>query len=77
MSWLLQINDKISKYKFDLQLNDLKAPVKKGQIVGKVKIFNDKGKLVTEAKLTVNENTDKANIWDLFKRNLKSALTFN
>lgn len=73
---LLNVNDKISEYKFDLSLDKVKAPVKRGEVIGKVKIFNTKGKLINEVEITVKENVEKATLWDLFIRNMKTILAF-
>lgn len=73
---LLNVNDKISDYKFELSVDKIIAPIKKGDIVGKVKILNEKNELINEVSITVKETVARANIWDLFARNLKSILTF-
>lgn len=72
---LLTINDKVSDYKFEINIDKVKAPVKKGDIVGKVKIKNEKGNLINETDITVSETILKASLWDLFKRNLKNQIT--
>lgn len=74
---LLNVNDKISNYKFDLNLDKVTAPVKKGNIIGTVKIFDDKGTLINEVDITVKENVLKATLWDLFIRNMKAIIAFN
>ena len=73
---LLNVNDKISKYTFDLSLDKITAPVKKGEIIGNVRILDAKGKLINEVQITVKANVDKATMWDLFVRNIKSAVSF-
>ena len=73
---LLNINDTISNYNFKLELQSIKAPVYKGDIVGKVKIYDENNNLLNEENITVEETILKANIWDLFKRNLKLTLSF-
>ncbi|MBE6155661.1 MAG: D-alanyl-D-alanine carboxypeptidase [Firmicutes bacterium] len=73
---LLNVNDKISNYQFELSLDKVVAPVKKGEIIGKVKIFDSNKKLINEVEITVKENIEKANIWDLFIRNLRLVMAF-
>ena len=73
---LLNVNDKISNYKFELKIKNVKAPIKKGDIIGKVKIFDENKRFISEASITVNKNVLKANLWDLFIRNYKYALVF-
>ena len=70
---LLKTNDKISKYDFKLKIDNVKAPVKKGNIIGKVEIYNEKKQLINSFDITVYENVLKANILDYFKNNLKKV----
>ena len=74
---LLNASDKPSNYKFKILVDKTTAPVKKGDVIGKVKVLNDNGILISEVDITVNENVLKANLWDLFKRNLKYNLVWN
>lgn len=74
---LLNASDKPSNYKFKILVDKITAPVKKGDVIGKVKVLNDSGILISQVDITVNENVLKANLWDLFKRNLKYNLVWN
>ena len=74
---LLNASDKPSNYKFKILVDKITAPVKKGNVIGKVKVLNDNDILISEVDITVNENVLKANLWDLFKRNLKYNLVWN
>ncbi|MDY4543760.1 MAG: D-alanyl-D-alanine carboxypeptidase family protein [Bacilli bacterium] len=74
---LLNVSDKPSNYKFKILVDKITAPVKKGDVIGKVKVLNDNGILISQVDITVNENVLKANLWDLFKRNLKYNLVWN
>lgn len=74
---LLNASDKPSNYKFKILVDKIAAPVKKGDVIGKVKVLNDNGILISQVDITVNENVLKANLWDLFKRNLKYNLVWN
>lgn len=73
---LLKVNDKISKYSFKLKMKEVKAPVKKGDIIGKVNIYDQNKKTIGSYNLTVKNNVLKANLWDLFNRNLKYTLVY-
>lgn len=73
---LLNVNDKISNYHFDIQVDKITAPVKRGDVIGKVMIYDENNNLINEAEITVKEPVLKANLWDLFKRNLKLATSF-
>lgn len=74
---LLNASDKPSNYKFKILVDKITAPVKKGDVIVKVKVLNDNGVLISQVDITVNENVLKANLWDLFKRNLKYNLVWN
>ena len=74
---LLNASDKPSNYKFKILVDKITAPVKKGDGIGKVQVLNDNGILISQVDITVNENVLKANLWDLFKRNLKYNLVWN
>lgn len=74
---LLNASDKPSNYKFKILVDKITAPVKKGDVIGKVKVLNDNGILISQVDITVNENVLKANLCDLFKRNLKYNLVWN
>ncbi len=74
---LLNASDKPSNYKFKILVDKIIAPVKKGDVIGKVKVLDDNGVLISQVDITVNENVLKANLWDLFKRNLKYNLVWN
>ncbi len=74
---LLNVSDKPSDYQFKLNIDKVIAPVKKGDIIGKVKILDSNGKQINEVDITINETILKANLWDLFKRNLKYNLVWN
>ena len=55
---------------YKIKLYNLKAPLKKGDIVGKLKI-QENNKTIRTIDLTVNKNIKKANILELYIRNLK------
>lgn len=61
------------KYGFNINVDKIKAPIKVGDIVGKLEITID-GSVKKEIPITVKEDVKKANIWDLYKRNLNKIL---
>ena len=73
---LLNVNDKVSKYNFKIDIEKIVAPVKKGNVIGKVQILNEDNKIINEVDITVKEDVKKANIWDLFLRNLRYNLVW-
>ena len=56
---------------YELELNTNKAPVKKGDIVGKIKVYED-NKVINEINATVKYDVDKANVFKIYYRNLKN-----
>ena len=59
------------KVTYELELNTIKAPVKKGNIVGKIKVYED-NKVINEINATVKYDVEKANIFKIYYRNLKN-----
>ena len=68
---LLKNTDKAINYKFNLLVDKIKAPVKKGDIVGLAQIIDDDGNIIDEVDVTVEKDVKKANILDYIIRNLK------
>ena len=64
-------NSNERKVTYELELNTIKAPVKKGNIVGKIKVYED-NKVINEINATVKYDVDKANIFKIYYRNLKN-----
>ncbi|HJJ17041.1 MAG TPA: D-alanyl-D-alanine carboxypeptidase [Bacilli bacterium] len=71
---LLNVNEKAKKYILVPEVKNIIAPVKVGEKVGILKI-KYQNKVVKEVDLTVSKNIKKANLWDLFKRNLKMIVS--
>lgn len=61
---------------YDVTTKTLSAPIKKGQIVGKLKVIED-NKVIDEIDITINEDVKKANIFKLYLRNIRNILTGN
>ncbi len=68
---LLKKNEEKPVYSFEINVDKLKAPLKKGEIVGKAKVI-DNNNIVDEVDITVLEDVLKANLWDFFNKNLKN-----
>lgn len=64
-------NSNERKVTYELELNTIKAPVKKGDIVGKIKVYED-NKVINEINATVKYDVEKANIFKIYYRNLKN-----
>ena len=68
---LLKKNEEKPNYSFEVNVDKLKAPLKKGNVVGKAKVI-DNGNVIDEVDITVLEDIPKANLWDFFNKNLKN-----
>lgn len=69
---LESIND-TKKYTYNIVTKDIKAPIKIGEKVGYLEIIEE-GKTISKHDITVTESVKKANLWDLYKRNLNNIL---
>lgn len=68
--------DEDNKYTYNIKTKKITAPVKMGDNVGYLEIISN-GKVINKVSLTINKNINKANIWDLYKRNLNNILIGN
>ena len=66
-------SDKERNITYETQIDKIVAPIKKGDIVGKINILED-GKVIFTIDATIKENIDKANIFTIFLRNLKEII---
>jgi len=64
------------KVKYDVEVKDIKAPIKVGDIVGKINVYEDNKKIMT-TNATVKDTIKKASIITIFLRNLKDILIGN
>jgi D-alanyl-D-alanine carboxypeptidase (penicillin-binding protein 5/6) len=70
----LESLDEEKNYTYNIKVDKIKAPVKVGDIVGYLEIISG-GVVLKTVDITVSENVEKANIWDLYKRNLNLFLS--
>ena len=66
--------EKSSKATYEADVYELKAPLKKGDVVGSLKIKED-GKVIRKVRLTVDKNVKKANYLELLGRNIRDMVT--
>lgn len=62
-----------NKYSYEIETDQITAPIKAGDIVGKVKVYANNN-LVNEYPLTIEKDIKKANIFELYRRNLNKML---
>ena len=61
---------------YKVELNDVKAPIAKGDTVGKINVIEN-NKTIMTVDVTVKEDIDKANIFISYLRNLKNIVSGN
>jgi len=62
-----------TKYQFDVKVDDIKLPVKKGTVVGKMEVLY-KGKMVSSGELIVDKDVDKLSYLGLLLKNIRNVL---
>ena len=69
------VNSKVDNYNFNIKVNNVVAPVKKGDIVGTVEILDKDGLIVREVNLTVDKDINKISYLNLLIKNFKLLLS--
>lgn len=70
-SELIGVTEKKKEYSFNIEVKSVKAPLKKGDIVGKAEMIDNNGNIVREVDIVVKEDLIKANFWNYLKKNMK------
>lgn len=68
------IGDVNNNYNLDIQVGELKLPLKVGDVVGKI-VVSSKGKVIKEGLLTVKNNVAALSFWQLFVRELNDLFS--
>ncbi len=71
---LIKVNDEGSKYEYKVELFKLKAPIKKGNKVGNLIVTNNKKEIVKKIDLIINQNVEKANMFNMIIKNIKQLV---
>lgn len=61
---------------YEIKLNDIGVPIKKGDVVGKLYVMNN-DEVINEVNLTVNEDVEKCNLFELYWKYLKNIISGN
>ena len=69
-------SDKKRNISYEVEVNTIVAPVKKGDVVGKINIIEN-NKVISTVDATVLEDIDKANIFIVLLRNMKDMFSAN
>lgn len=67
---------KLGEITYELDVKNIKAPIKKGEVVGNL-IIKEDGKVVSNAKVTVEKSVDKAGFITMCFRHLRDIVGFN
>jgi len=59
---------------YEVKINDLKLPIKKGDVVGKIFVKNN-DEIINEVDLTVKEDALESNLIELYFKNLKNIIS--
>lgn len=70
---LLKNTENPGEYTFNVKIDKIKAPVKKGDIIGTAEIIDQENNVIDEINLTVNEDIEKASLFDYFLKNIKTV----
>lgn len=61
---------------YEIDINKIKVPIKKGDVVGTLYVKND-DKIINEIDLTVLEDVEKCNLFELYWKHLKNIISGN
>jgi len=61
---------------YEIKLDEINAPIKKGDIVGKLYVMNNDD-VINEVDLTVSDDVEKCNLFELYLKYLKNILGGN
>lgn len=68
---LLKQTDAKPNVSFNVKVDSLVAPLKKGDVVGEAEVVDENGNVVDTLSVTVKDDVSRANWWELFLKNLK------
>lgn len=74
ISYLYKSNQKINDYSYEVKTKDVKAPLKRGSVVGKIKVYSNK-KYKGSFDLIIKEDIKKCSIFKLLKRIIKISIS--
>ena len=76
VSVLVEKGNEKNALNYEMKLDKIKLPIKKGEKVGVLKL-KDGNKVINKVSLTVKEDVKKASILQLYKRSIISILSGN
>lgn len=76
LSVLIEKGEEKSSLNYEMKLNKIKLPIKKGNKIGVLKL-KDGNKVISKVDLTVKKDVEKASILELYKRSIISIFSGN
>ena len=73
ISIVKQKTEQVGEITYDVKLDKVKAPIKKGDVVGKLIVMED-GKKIKESNLTVNKDVEEASFIELYLKNITDMI---
>ena len=73
VSMIIGKSEQLGEITYEVKIDNIKAPIKIGDVVGKLIVKND-NKKVKEVELTVNKEIQKANFIELYLRYLNDLI---
>ena len=61
---------------YDIRIDEINAPLKSGDIVGKLYVMNE-DKIINEIELTVSKDVEKCNLFELYLKYIKNIFAGN
>lgn len=68
---ILKNNEKADNYEFNLKVGKIKAPVKRGDVIGTAEIIDSGNNIIDEVDVTIDKDIEKAGFVDYLLKNLK------
>ena len=68
---ILKNNEKVDNYEFNLKVGKIKAPVKRGDVIGTAEIIDSGNNIIDEVDVTIDNDIEKAGFVDYLLKNLK------
>ena len=68
--------DSNDKYSYEIEVNEISLPIKKGEVLGKI-IVKSKDKTITTGELISDSSIGKLSLIDLYKNNIVNIITGN
>jgi len=68
---LLKNQDPKPNYSYNIKVDKLVAPVKKGDIVGTVDVIDENSNVIDTLDVTINETIEKMNLWQAILKNIE------